>query len=38
MTGLAALDAWQRDPYPHYERAREAPGLTFVPEALHLRW
>ncbi|MQY10127.1 Cytochrome P450 107B1 [Streptomyces sp. RB5] len=29
---LAALDAWQLDPYPHYRRARETPGLTFVPE------
>ncbi|MFF0739752.1 cytochrome P450 [Streptomyces sp. NPDC004111] len=26
------LDAWQRDPYPHYGRARSAEGLTFVPE------
>ncbi|MDJ0466715.1 cytochrome P450 [Streptomyces sp. H27-C3] len=29
---LAALDALQRDPYPHYARARAAEGLTFVPE------
>ncbi|WP_434599364.1 hypothetical protein [Streptomyces sp. A5-4] len=28
----AALDALQRDPYPHYARARAAEGLTFVPE------
>ncbi|CAM5622894.1 hypothetical protein SXANM310S_02159 [Streptomyces xanthochromogenes] len=28
----ARLDALQRDPYPHYARAREAEGLTFVPE------
>ncbi|MFD3515540.1 cytochrome P450 [Streptomyces sp. NPDC058657] len=27
-----ALDAWQRDPYPHYARARSTEGLTFVPE------
>ncbi|MFC7220187.1 cytochrome P450 [Streptomyces polyrhachis] len=29
---LAALRAWQLDPYPHYRRARETAGLTFVPE------
>ncbi|MDT0302601.1 cytochrome P450 [Streptomonospora wellingtoniae] len=29
---FAALDAFQRDPYPHYSRARREPGLTFVPE------
>ncbi|MFI6048589.1 cytochrome P450 [Streptomyces violascens] len=28
----ARLDALQRDPYPHYARARQAEGLTFVPE------
>lgn len=28
----ARLDAFQRDPYPHYARARSAEGLTFVPE------
>ncbi|MEU9097373.1 cytochrome P450 [Streptomyces sp. NPDC048361] len=28
----ARLDALQRDPYPHYARARNAEGLTFVPE------
>ncbi|HET6855797.1 MAG TPA: cytochrome P450 [Streptomyces sp.] len=28
----AALDALQRDPYPLYDRARAAEGLTFVPE------
>ena len=28
----ARLDALQRDPYPHYARARHAEGLTFVPE------
>ncbi|MFD9637655.1 cytochrome P450 family protein, partial [Streptomyces violascens] len=28
----ARLDALQRDPYPHYARARDAEGLTFVPE------
>ncbi|MEV5277118.1 cytochrome P450 [Streptomyces sp. NPDC051994] len=28
----ARLDALQRDPYPHYARARRAEGLTFVPE------
>ncbi|WP_267241981.1 cytochrome P450 [Streptomyces sp. PR69] len=26
------LDALQRDPYPHYTQAREAEGLTYVPE------
>ncbi|TRO59612.1 cytochrome P450 [Streptomyces sp. IB201691-2A2] len=26
------LDELQRDPYPHYERARRAKGLTFIPE------
>ncbi|MFD9792678.1 cytochrome P450 [Streptomyces sp. NPDC059070] len=30
--GHARLDALQRDPYPHYARARRAEGLTFVPE------
>ncbi|GAB3458649.1 cytochrome P450 [Streptomonospora sediminis] len=29
---FAALDAFQRNPYPHYARARRAPGLTFRPE------
>ncbi|WP_307520524.1 cytochrome P450 [Streptomyces umbrinus] len=26
------LDELQRNPYPHYERARRAKGLTFIPE------
>ncbi|MDG4864858.1 cytochrome P450 [Streptomyces sp. T-3] len=30
--GFEALDALQRDPYPLYARARDAEGLTFVPE------
>lgn len=29
---FTALDAFQRDPYPHYARARDAPGLVFSPE------
>src|SRR5690625_4953093 len=29
---FAALDAFQRDPYPHYARARKEPGLAFSPE------
>ncbi|KIH99199.1 cytochrome P450 [Streptomonospora alba] len=29
---LAALDAFQRDPYPHYARARREPGLVFSAE------
>lgn len=28
----SGLDELQRDPYPHYERARRADGLTFVAE------
>ncbi|MFJ7044526.1 cytochrome P450 [Streptomyces sp. NPDC101112] len=28
----ARLDELQRDPYPHYARARAAEGLTYVPE------
>ncbi|WP_327357028.1 cytochrome P450 [Streptomyces sp. NBC_01304] len=30
--GFEALDALQRDPYPRYAQARDAQGLTFVPE------
>ncbi|MFD0776818.1 cytochrome P450, partial [Streptomonospora algeriensis] len=29
---FAALDAFQRDPYPHYARARREPGLVFSEE------
>ncbi|MGI5459101.1 cytochrome P450 [Streptomyces sp. CA-249302] len=29
---LGRRDELQRDPYPHYERARQAEGFTFVPE------
>ncbi|MUL40540.1 cytochrome P450 [Streptomonospora sp. PA3] len=29
---FAALDAFQRDPYPRYSRARREPGLSFSPE------